>query len=192
MPAAPRSNCRAARAPTVAPSFDATPPAASTTDVYPRTLLDELLRLELVTLDPDTDRVQLRSDAFVPARQIEELLAFAGENVGDHLSAACANVAAGLRAARGAADADGRAPFVEQSLFADSLSAQSATAAGEHARAFWTSLLRAMAPELQRLEAADRAAGRAADHRVRIGLYCFTEPLRTPPGATVPDDTRPR
>jgi len=172
-----------------APSFEQLA-RGITTDVHPRTLLDELLRLGLVEVDADTDRVRLHGDAFVPARRIEELLAFAGANVGDHLSAAHANIAAGLRAARGAADAGAQGPFVEQSLFADALSAESAVAASEQARAFWTSLLRTMAPELQRLEDADRAAGRAADHRVRIGLYCYTAPLPTPPGDAMPDDPR--
>lgn len=163
-----------------------------TTDVYPRTLLDELLRLELVTLDPETDTVRLRSDAFVPASRIEELLAFAGAAVGDHLSAARANISASLRSARCASDVDERAPFVEQSLFADALSADSAATASARARTFWLSLLRTMAPELQRLEEADVAAGRQPDHRVRIGLYCFTEPLRPPTGAHAPDETRTR
>lgn len=143
-----------------------------TTDVHPRTLLDELLRLELAWLDPATDMVRLRGDAFVPADRLESLLAFLGANVGDHLSAARANVAARLRADGAPAP---RSPFVEQSLFADALSAESAALAGDSARSFWSTLLAALAPELQRLEDADRAAGRPADHRVRIGLYCYAD-----------------
>jgi len=163
-----------------------------TTDVHPRTLLDELLRLGLVDLDPDSDRVRLRADAFVPTQRLEALLAFLGANVGDHLAAARANVAARLR---DAAVPPGRAPFVEQALFADALSGDSAALAGESARAFWSTLLSALAPELQRLEDADRAAGRPADHRVRIGLYCYAEPVPGAPAdapATGAPDPRPR
>ncbi|HYF61052.1 MAG TPA: DUF6502 family protein [Burkholderiaceae bacterium] len=157
------------------PSFEALSRSV-TTDVHPRTLLDELLRLQLVAVDPDTDEVRLLRDAFVPSGRIEDLLAFVGANVGDHLAAARDNVAASLRAAL-AHDPDVRAPFVEQALYADGLSAESATVAAERARLFWTELLRQMAPELQRLEDDDRIAGRPAARRVRIGLYCYAEPL---------------
>jgi len=160
-----------------------------TTDVHPRTLLDELLRLELAEVDGRADTVRPRSDAFVPAGRIESLLAFLGANVGDHLAAARANVAARLRAdsagARAAPTGE-PAPFVEQALFADELSADSALLAGDSARAFWSTLLGTAAPELRRLEQADRAAGRPADHRVRIGLYCYSEPMAAAP----PDQSR--
>jgi hypothetical protein len=154
-----------------------------TTDVHPRTLLDELLRLELASVDDRADTVRLRSDAFVPAGRMEALLAFLGANVGDHLAAARANVAARLRAG---ASGTPPAPFVEQALFADELSADSAALAGDSARAFWSTLLSALAPELQRLEQADRSAGRPADHRVRIGLYCYSEPMAAPPPSDEP------
>jgi hypothetical protein len=41
-----------------------------------------------------------------------------------------------------------------------------------------------MVPELQRLEDADRAAGRAGDQRVRVGLYFYAEPVALPRPAT--------
>jgi hypothetical protein len=146
-----------------------------TTDVHPRTLLDELRRLGLLAHDEATDTVRLRADVFVPAQRIEALLAFLGGNVGDHLAAARANVSARLD---GAVTDPAASPFVEQALFADALSAASAALAGEAARSQWAALLAALAPELQRLEDADRAAGRPVDHRVRIGLYCYSEPTR--------------
>jgi hypothetical protein len=61
--------------------------------------------------------------------------------------------------------------------------------------AFWSTLLSALAPELQRLEDEDRAAGRPADHRVRIGLYCYAEPVSGAPAeapATGAPDPRPQ
>jgi hypothetical protein len=138
-----------------------------TTDVHPRTLLDELLRLGLVDLDPERDRVRLRADAFVPAQRLEALLAFLGANVGDHLAAARANVAARLR---DAAVPPGRAPFVEQALFADALSSASAALAGESAR----SVL---------VDAAVGARARAAAAR---GRGPGRRPPRGPPGADRP------
>jgi hypothetical protein len=169
------------------PSFESLARSV-TTDVHPRTLLDELLRVELVALDETADTVALRADAFVPTGRIEALLAFLAANVGDHLAAARANVSTALRPTEG--DPPARPPFVEQALYADALSRASADVASGQARAHWGRLLRALAPELQRLEDEDRAAGRATDHRVRIGLYCYVEPLGSE--ASCDDGSAPR
>ena len=158
------------------PSFERLSHAV-TTDVHPRTLLDELRRLDLVAIDERTDEVELRRDAFVPVGQVADLLAFLGGNVGDHLAAARENIAAVLRASSGVPAP--HAPFVEQALFGDGLSAQTVAEAGERARAYWGELMRTLAPALQRMEDDDRASGRPADHRLRIGLYCYSEPLTT-------------
>jgi hypothetical protein len=85
-------------------------------------------------------------------------------------------VAASLRSAQQPDATPIRPPFVEQALFADGLSAQSITVAIEQARLFWGTLLRTLAPELERLEAQDQADARPADQRIRIGLYCYAEP----------------
>ena len=164
------------------PSFE-TLARSVTTDVHPRTLLDELLRLGRVEFDPSADLVRLRGDTLVPAGRIEALLAFAGASVGDHLSAVRENLVAGHRIAAG--DPDAKPPFVEQSVFADELSADSVVVAGARARALWTKVLKTIAPELQQLEDADREAGRAGDHRLRIGLYCYAE-LVAPASGTRP------
>lgn len=157
-----------------------------TTDVHPRTLLDEMLRLGLAHLDPASDTVSL-SDGMVPSGEIDALLRFAGASVSDHLAAVRENLVAGHRVAAGEPTA--RPPFVEQSVFADELSAESVEIAGARARAIWQRIMKTLIPELQRLEAADREAGRPADHRIRVGLYCFAAPIspetgRTDDGAT--------
>jgi len=157
--------------------------------VHLRTLLDELLRLELVAVDAGADTVALRREAFVPSPRLGDMLAFLGANVGDHLAAAAANVAASVRAPR-PGEPPPRAPFVEQALYADALSAESAQAAADRAREHWTALLHALAPELQRLEDADRNAARPADQRIRIGLYCYVEPM--PPADPAPSTPRSR
>lgn len=159
------------------PSFESLARSV-TTDVHPRTLLDELQRLALVEHDPVADVVRLRRDSFVPQGRIDELLAFVGANVGDHLAAARDNVAAGQRLAAG--DTTAKPPFIEQALFFDALSAESVAAAGARARAFWTRLLKALGPELQTLEDTDRAAGRVNDQRIRIGLYFYSEAMPGP------------
>lgn len=148
-----------------------------TTDVHPRTLLDEMLRLGLVRLDAATDTVSL-SDGMVPSGEVDALLRFAGASVSDHLAAVRDNLLAGHRVAAG--DPTARPPFVEQSVFADELSADSVALAGVRARALWQRTMKTLIPELQKLEAADREAGRDTGHRVRIGLYCYAAPTVRP------------
>ena len=179
----PRALCRRPQGESDQTSFEHLA-RSITTDVHPRTLLDELLRLGLIREDAETDTVSLCADAFVPSRRQDDMLGFLGANVGDHLAAARANVAAGLRAQPSPAGEAARPPFVEQALFADGLSQASTTQAIEQTRAFWKHLLETLAPELQRLEDQDRAAARATDHRIRIGLYCYVEPG---PASDLPD-----
>ena len=147
-----------------------------TTDVHPRTLLDEMARLELAVIDPVNDTVRLAGDTNIPTGGQDAMLAFLGANVGDHLAAARANVAVSTRGGTPPA----KPPFVEQAVFADELSPESVEIASERARSAWQQLAASLVPELMRLEAADRAAGRPADRRIRIGLYSFSEPMPPP------------
>lgn len=144
-----------------APSFEALAHSV-TRDVHPRSLLEELVRLGLAALDPATDIVSLSSEAFVPRGDAVRMARFLGENVGDHMACAVANVLG-----------DGRQHF-EQALFADGLSEASLVEFRTLVGHQWQTLRDAMAPALQAMIDADRAAGRAADQRMRMGLYTFT------------------
>ena len=145
-----------------APSFEALAQSV-TRDVHPRSLLDELLRLGLAALDAAGDRVQLVQDAFVPRGDGERMLGFLGQNVGDHLDAAVANVLG-----------DGRRHF-EQAVYADELSAQSVDAVRELIAAQWRALSSALVPQLEQLIEADRTAGRTRDQRLRVGLFSYSD-----------------
>lgn len=154
-----------------APSFEDLAQAV-TRHVHPRSLLDELVRLGLVQLDPDTDEVEMLKDSVVPDAQGERLYTLLGANVGDHLSAATENVL-------------GTGPrHVEQAVFAEGMSAEAALQAEQLAREHWAETLKALAPQLQRLIEADRAAGKPCDHRVRVGIYSYQDRL-----PEAPDDT---
>lgn len=134
-------------------------------DVHPRTILEELARLKMVEID-DLGGVRLVTEAFVPAGEEREVLRFLADNVSDHLAAAVANV-------------EGREDrFLEQSVFADELSAESARAIEGLARRHWQLLLREMAPRMQALLDEDRSAGRAGDTRARVGMYSYAAPMR--------------
>lgn len=144
------------------PSFEALSQSI-TRDVHPRSVLDELVRLGMVRHDEENDDVSLLRSDFIPSSDSRQMLGFLGDNVGDHLGAAVANVIG-----------DGQHHF-EQAVFADELSAESVEALLPRVTAHWQTLRDAMVPAVTALIEADRAAGRVADQRVRIGLYTFAE-----------------
>jgi hypothetical protein len=135
-----------------------------TTDVHPRSILEELVRLGLATQDAERDTVALAGDAFVPRGDTLRMLGFVGDNVGDHLAAAVDNVL-------------GDAPrHFEQAVFADALSAESLQRVRALVTAQWKTLIESMVPALERMIDDDRASGRARDQRLRIGLYAYHAP----------------
>jgi hypothetical protein len=153
-----------------------------TQDVHPRTLLDELLRLGLATHDAERDIVTLALDTFVPAGDRTRMLDFLARNVGDHLSAAVANVLGHTP------------PHPEQAVFVDELSKESAAAAQAWLAQHWQQLLAAVVPFLERLgeEDAERPDSERT-WRLRAGLYGYAEaadaapaPAPAPAGAEAP------
>ncbi len=150
-----------------------------TRDVHPRSLLDELLRLGLAVHDAEHDTVALVRDAFVPRGDAQRILSFLGDNVGDHLSAAVANVLGNGQ------------EHLEQAVFGDELSAQSIERIRGLISAQWREITAAMVPAIESLIEQDRAAGRLQDRRLRIGLYTFTDSMdgtapATPVGPLTP------
>ena len=145
-----------------APSFEALAQSV-TRDVHPRTLLEELCRLHLARHDLGTDTVQLLQEAFVPHGNWARMVGFLGDNVGDHLRAAAANVLG-----------DG-GQELEQAIFADELSSQSLAQARSLMMQQWRSMLGEIAPQLEALIDADRLAGHAQDHSLRIGLFTWSQ-----------------
>ena len=154
-----------------APSFEALAQSV-TRDVHPRSLLDELCRLGLARVEGEL--VHLVRDSFVPSDDGARMLGFLGTNVGDHLRATVANVLAR------------DPPHLEQAIFADELSAASLAAFRQLMQAQWKALLAASVPALQALIDADRAAGRPADQRVRVGLYTFHDTMAPARDAPAP------
>ena len=132
-----------------------------TRHVHPRSLLDELCRLGLASVSDDGHTVQLLADRFVPLADDPRLYGFLAANVGDHLAAASANVL----------HRDRR--HFEQALFTDELSQLSANALRALTQKLWAALAATAVPELERLIAQDKAKGRRATHRARIGLFSY-------------------
>lgn len=162
------------------PSFESLARAVSN-DVHPRSILEELLRLKLVVVDDD-DRVSLIASAFVPASEERHLLRLLADNVRDHLAAAVSNVT-------------GEAPkFLEQAIFADSLSEQTVREIDRLAREHWQRTFQALVPQVQALIDAEDRAGRTGAFRARVGMYVFAQrpPEAREDPATAPASTRRR
>jgi hypothetical protein len=132
-----------------------------TNDIHPRSILEQLLRLGLASFDAQTDRVTLVRDAFVPRGDSLRMVAFLGENVGDHLAGAVDNVLG-----------DGQRHF-EQAVFADELSEASMQQVHALITTQWKMMTQTLVSDLERLIEEDRSHGRAADKRLRIGLYSY-------------------
>lgn len=162
-----------------APSFEALAHSI-TRDVHPRSMLDELVRLGLVHYDEELDCVSPTRNEFVPSGDSKQMLDLLGDNVGDHLDAAVANVM----------HDGGR--HLEQAVFADELSTESIKALRPLLTSQWKALRDAMVPTIIDLIESDRLAGRIQDQRMRIGLYTFEESTLKNETAVNKPSTRPR
>lgn len=145
-----------------APSFEALARSV-TQDVHPRSLLDELCRLQLARWDVDADTVTLIQDGFTPRGDWQRMLGFLGTNVGDHMQAAVQNVLAE------------ESTHFEQAVFADGLSPESVEMLRALARRHWKTLLSEAVPLLENRIEEDALAGKPARRRVRLGLFTYHE-----------------
>jgi Family of unknown function (DUF6502) len=157
-----------------APSFEALAHEV-TRDVHPRALLEELLRLKLVTLDETRDRVALVALDFIPRGDAVRMAQWMGANVGDHFGAAVANLV------------DGEPVHPEQAIAAEGLSAASVRSVRPLLNKHWQALTEELVPLLERLIEQDRAGAPGSNtHRVRIGLYGFDDAPLPQEGAAAP------
>ncbi len=152
------------------PSFEDLVRSVSS-DVRPRTVLDEWLRLGVVEIDAD-ERVHLKADAFVPRQGFEELAWFYGRNLGDHIAAATHNLL-------GAGD-----PLLERAVYYDKLTPASVAELARISRDIGIDALRRINREALRLADADEGKP-DADQRMSVGLYYFSGP---DPGAEPADE----
>jgi hypothetical protein len=107
----------------------------------------------------------LLRETFVPGDNEQRMLAFLGTNVGDHLTAAVANVM-------------GRTPrHLEQALFASELSQQSLERLRPSVAAQWQAAMRELAPLIQQMIDDDEAKARPRNQRLRIGMYAYSGPM---------------
>ncbi len=144
-----------------APSFDALV-AATSGDIRARAILAELERLGIAWLDGGT--VRLREPGFVPRAGFEEGMSLLRDNLHDHIAAAALNVS-------------GEHNFLEQSVYVDQLTAESAQHLHALAAKIWRQAFRTVMREAQARFDADQANAPAAQrvHRARFGAYFYSE-----------------
>ena len=141
-------------------------------DVHPRTVLDELIRLGLVRVDGDL--VVPASASFTPSRRLDELTTLFAANASDHLAAAVHNLTEPGRR------------FLEQSVFADGLSETSVEQLRQKAVAAWLNAFETMVRDATERVEHDAALEADAQHRMRFGVYFYSEPQADATGGEAP------
>jgi hypothetical protein len=143
------------------PNFDALVASVSS-DVRPRALLDEMLRLGVAS--EDEAGVALLAAGFAPRQGLAESAALLAANLHDHAAAAVANL-------------QGEADFIEQALYVDQITADSADALHRAAAAAWKQALKGVMRQAQARFDADAATAPPGErtHRARFGVYFFSE-----------------
>jgi len=141
-------------------SFEKLARAAGRGNWHHRSILDELVRLKLVTEDEVDGHVELTAEAFVPQADLRSMLAFLGDNARDHLQAAVSNVIGTQE------------PMLERAVFAKGLSLEDCEAIQALVRQRWTALHHELTDHMTR---AVKAADGAAPGRIRVGIYTYFE-----------------
>jgi Family of unknown function (DUF6502) len=129
-------------------------------DIRARVVLDEWLRLGIVSVDAD-DCVSLNAEAFIPKDGLDEKLYFFAHNLHDHAAAATHNLL------------DEGAPWLERSVAYDALSEASVAELNAQAQQLSTHALKTLNQTALRLEQRD-AQDRSPRLRFTYGLYFYS------------------
>jgi Family of unknown function (DUF6502) len=136
-----------------------------TQDVRPRAVLESMIRLELARIN-DKDHIELLSHELIPSRAVGKMLDLLRDNTRDHLNAAVSNTLGGQPA------------FLEQSIYANGLTAESTEKIHQTIRKRWLTLTQAVVPTIQRAIDDDAKVIDSAEQestRMRVGLYFYSE-----------------
>jgi Family of unknown function (DUF6502) len=141
-------------------SFDALA-ASISSDVRPRAILDDLLRLGLA--QESDDYITLVAQGFVPKNGFKELSEQLQNNLHDHIAAACENLH------------DGKS-FLEQAIYVDELSEESAQSLHKSAALAWRHAFKSVMREAQIKFDFDQNYTKKSKrkYRVRFGSYFYS------------------
>ncbi len=148
-----------------APSFEAVARRASRGDVHHRTVLEELVRLNMATVNDGY--VSLSASGFVPSKDLKGMLAFLGDNARDHLLAGVANTLGA------------QPPLLERSVFAAGIALDDCERIHQLVRERWSGLHNELTREMT---LAFEAADKTAKGRIRVGIYTYYEDGTEPSG----------
>ena len=136
--------------------------ASISSDIRPRAVMDELLRLG-VAQEVDSKLVLIAA-GFAPRLNLAEMAQLYQANLHDHLAAASLNLS-------------GEGEFLEQSIFVDGITQQSADQLHLAAAKAWRQAFKAVMQQAQARHQADQHLDPAErQHRARFGAYFFSEP----------------
>jgi Family of unknown function (DUF6502) len=136
--------------------------ASVSSDVRPRAMLDEMLRLGVVT--ESAGSLHLVAAGFAPRQGLAETAQLFADNVSDHAAAAAANL-------------QGDANFLEQGIYVDQITAESADAIHKAAVQAWKQAFKTVMHEAQqRFDAdAEQADASQRTQRARFGVYFYSD-----------------
>lgn len=154
-------------------SFEALVRSVST-DIRPRAVLDEWLRLGIAEVD-ERDRVRLKVQAFVPRPGSEEIEYYFGRNLHDHVAAAVHNLLGEPE------------PFLDRSVGYNNLSREAIAQLTELARRRGMEVLQELNAQALRLQQRDSGQP-GASHRFNFGVYLFAEDEEAQPAEEPEDD----
>ncbi|MEM9755115.1 MAG: DUF6502 family protein, partial [Pseudomonadota bacterium] len=130
------------------------------TDIRPRTVLDELERQGLVRIEDGV--VHLRGDAIFGPDDRDQKVYFFAENVGDHIAAAVDNLLST------------EPPFLERAVFYNNLTATSVNALEAEARRLAAEALMGLNETASEMQTVDRKDP-AGTERFRFGVFFYRE-----------------
>lgn len=161
------------------PSFERLVEQVCKKDIRARVVLDEWLRLGVVTLEDTADSknelITLAPGAFVPSHSMDEKAFFLGMNVADHLATATHNV---LSSSNKDHLSEGK---FERCLYYDGLSEASIAELKQLANDQGMALLQSLNERALQLKKQDQSLNQPQvnDQRINIGLYVFDEADKT-------------
>ena len=134
------------------------------TDIHPRAVLDEWLRLGIARIDEE-NFVHLTTDMFIAQEGFDEKVYYFGHNLHDHASAAVSNVI-------------GQRPsFFERCVHYDELSQQSLMVIADCAKKQGMKALRGVNKVADEAAMGDKSA-KNANMRMTYGVYFYSEPMQ--------------
>ncbi len=143
------------------PSFESLVEDVSKQDLRSRSLLDEWMRKNIISIDDD-GLVHLEKEAFLPSEDFDAKAYFFGHNVHDHIAASTHNLM-------------GNTPsYFDRSVYYNNLRPESITALQELSEQQAMNVIKEINRKARSLQRKD-SGKKEAKHRFRFGAYFYSE-----------------